>query len=478
MTPVTASPMLDECFALRPDVYKGCSDDGRTFLLGWPAATAVDAPDELVEVVLDALCGPAVTMAQLRNRVPAADRDRRTLDAMVRQLRAEGWLEVTVTWAGEPIYTVAPDRRPPAPDDASPPAPLVLSRFTVLHREEGELLVESPRSWCRLRIHEPSVLGLVGSIGLAHDRAPIVGGEVPDELRERLYRDLWRAGLAVPPDTEEGALSHRQWGPHELWFHDRSRVGRRPPGRSFGATWWARGLFPAPPARREPFPGPRFALHRPDVAARQREDPPLEAVLDTRRTVRYHDDDRPITAEQLGELLFRTARATVVFEKDGFEYVGRPHPAGGGAGELEVYPVVRLVDGLEPGMYHYDSYRHELERVRPLDAPVARILRIGAMAAMMEERRPQVMLVVAARFGRLMWKYQEMPYAAILKHVGVLYQSWYLVATAMGLAPCGLGAGDAAAFAEATGLDPLVESSVGEFLIGSRHAVPIPEKVP
>jgi hypothetical protein len=46
----------------------------------------------------------------------------------------------------------------------------------------------------------------------------------------------------------------------------------------------------------------------------------------------------------------------------------------------------------------------------------------------------------------------------------------YCVATAMGLAPCALGAGDPAVFAEATGLDPLVEGTVGEFILGSRPA--------
>ena len=43
----------------------------------------------------------------------------------------------------------------------------------------------------------------------------------------------------------------------------------------------------------------------------------------------------------------------------------------------------------------------------------------------------------------------------------------YLVATAMGLAPCALGGGNAALFAEAIGTDYCAESSVGEFVLGS-----------
>ena len=81
---------------------------------------------------------------------------------------------------------------------------------------------------------------------------------------------------------------------------------------------------------------------------------------------------------------------------------------------------------------------------------------------------PQVTLLIAARFARAMWKYESMAYALILKHVGVMYEALYLTSTAMGLACCGLGGGNAQAFASASGLPALVEGSVGEFVVGSR----------
>jgi SagB-type dehydrogenase family enzyme len=84
------------------------------------------------------------------------------------------------------------------------------------------------------------------------------------------------------------------------------------------------------------------------------------------------------------------------------------------------------------------------------------------------QKRPQVVLVLTARFARMAWKYETMAYAVMLKHVGVIFQTLYLVATAMGLAPCALGNGGADLFARAAGLDPLVEGSVGEFVIGSQ----------
>ena len=61
-----------------------------------------------------------------------------------------------------------------------------------------------------------------------------------------------------------------------------------------------------------------------------------------------------------------------------------------------------------------------------------------------------------------------MAYAVTLKNAGALYQQMYLVATAMNLAPCGLGGGDSDLFAEAAGLDYYAETSVGEFLLSSR----------
>jgi SagB-type dehydrogenase family enzyme len=79
-----------------------------------------------------------------------------------------------------------------------------------------------------------------------------------------------------------------------------------------------------------------------------------------------------------------------------------------------------------------------------------------------------VLITLTSRFQRLSWKYRAIAYATTLRHTGVLYQTMYLVATAMGLAPCGLGNGSADLSVRALRLDYLTESSVGDFLLGSR----------
>ena len=80
---------------------------------------------------------------------------------------------------------------------------------------------------------------------------------------------------------------------------------------------------------------------------------------------------------------------------------------------------------------------------------------------------PNILITISSRFQRVSWKYDAMAYATVLKNTGVLYATMYLVATAMGLGPCGVGLGDSDRFAIAAGTDYYKETSVGEFILGS-----------
>ena len=126
--------------------------------------------------------------------------------------------------------------------------------------------------------------------------------------------------------------------------------------------------------------------------------------------------------------------------------------------------VARCAD-LARGVYHYDASHHSLVRIPASDADVSRIV-ADAKRSSGDGANPQIILAIAARFGRVMWKYRSIGYANILRNTGVLYQTLYLAATELGLSACGIGAGDSALFARITGLDPLVEGTVGECVIG------------
>jgi SagB-type dehydrogenase family enzyme len=90
----------------------------------------------------------------------------------------------------------------------------------------------------------------------------------------------------------------------------------------------------------------------------------------------------------------------------------------------------------------------------------------GAAQAMGASADPQVLVTIAARFGRVSWKYSSIAYALILKDVGVLLQTLYLMAADMGLGGCAIGSTNIDLFARMTGIEFHVEGAVGQFSLG------------
>jgi len=381
---------------------------------------------------------------------------------LLAELDRGGWLTTTATWQGRPLWTVVPVGRPAA----EPAGGGVLSRFAALRRDGADLVLESPLAEARILVHDPALLPLLA------DPGPVGAAGIPAAHAAGFRRDLGRwCFLASSAESESDSLRVAQWSPHELGFHAGSRLGRHHPIGAAGAagTGWAAGRFPAVPARRPDSAAGAVPLPRADLRRLCTADPPLTAVLESRRSVRAHDEAQPLTLGQLGEFLDRCAGVRREWDVGGAELSRRPYPAGGALHELELYLAVRRVDGLAPGFYRYDPFGHRVERVTGLTQPVRRMLTLAATATEMAGP-PQLLVVIAARFGRLLAKYRAIGYALVLKHVGVLTQVMYSVATAMELAPCAVGTGDSDGFAEAAGVDPLEESSVGEFVLGSLPA--------
>jgi SagB-type dehydrogenase family enzyme len=136
---------------------------------------------------------------------------------------------------------------------------------------------------------------------------------------------------------------------------------------------------------------------------------------------------------------------------------------------MELYLTIEQCQGLAAGFYWYNPLEHTLSLLHEPNHETRQLL-FDANLAMGGPDRPQVLITLAARFQRVSWKYQSLAYSLILKDVGVIYATMYLVATAMHLAPCALGAGDSDLFPRLSGTDYLAETSVGEFMLGSRPA--------
>jgi SagB-type dehydrogenase family enzyme len=90
----------------------------------------------------------------------------------------------------------------------------------------------------------------------------------------------------------------------------------------------------------------------------------------------------------------------------------------------------------------------------------------SAALAMDAPGAPQILVTIAARFSRISWKYSSLAYSLILKDVGVLIQTFYMMATDMGLGGCAIGTNNIDLFAKMTGVEFHVEGPVGQFAIG------------
>lgn len=388
---------------------------------------------------------------------------------------------------GVPLATLVPT----APDFTTAAAAVsaahryVLSRFAYLHREGDAALLESPLATARVVLHDWRAGAMVQLLA-APRRCDDLRAGVPD-LDQAAVGDflalLITARMAGAARADGGCAADeapalRTWEFHDLLFHARTRSPRG--DRPFGGTYRFLGeLEPPAPLPALPAAGAPLELYRPHLHQLEETDPPLARVQEARRSIREYGA-QALTGEQLGEFLYRVGRVADYSEDELQGAAGavrlaaaaRPYAAAGGLYELELHVLVRRCDGLPGGLYRYDAERHCLwARTAPL-ADLEALAGDAGLAAAIPQQEIQVLVVVAARVARIAWKYASIAYALVLKDVGVLYDTMYLAATAMGLAPCALGAGSADLFARAAGLDAHDEVSVGEFLLGSRAAEP------
>ncbi len=272
---------------------------------------------------------------------------------------------------------------------------------------------------------------------------------------------LWHAGFVENADSIEPA-ARRTWEFHDALFHMISRgIDEQEP---YGATYRFKNAFNSPTAVKPAMEGERVELIPPQAVMRRSQ--PLEKVMSNRSSCRDYAAT-PIQIKDLSELLYRVARTKEQMKSEPQDLLSRPYPAGGSINELEFYLAVNRCRGLAEGFYHYDGHEHGLVRLRGDAPPVQRMLTCSARAmGQQPDHAPDVLIVISARVPRMAWKYQSMAYRAILFHVGIVFQTLYLVATDMDLAACAHGSGDHWAFVEATGIDPWEETAVGEFALG------------
>jgi SagB-type dehydrogenase family enzyme len=353
---------------------------------------------------------------------------------------------------------------------------LVLSRFAYMRRRGNEMVLESPRAGALFRICHPEIATALALLS------------TPQQIKQLRRQDSFPGVelLALLVDCQilfkteaasdsglrptEGDDNLVLWDFHDLLFHTRSTEGRH--ANPLGGLYPYAGLISPLPAMRPRWPGKKIDLRK-FSALQSAAISPAATLLRERHSTRSFDDQRPITLAELARFLDGAARVQARMRKrldlgDGgpvITYALRPYPSGGAAYELELYLAVDKCEGLARGFYHYDAGGHTLVPIN-VNRNELEALLMGAEFAMGAPAAPQILITVTARFGRISWKYSSIAYSLILNDVGVLIQTFYLMATDIGLGGCAIGSVNIDLFAKMTGIEFHIEGPVGQFAIG------------
>jgi SagB-type dehydrogenase family enzyme len=449
--------------------------NGYSVSLGTLSADAADRAQDLRQ---------GLPLASLASGKRSSDKE---IDLLVRRLARHGLLEYRLPGSqnDEDQVVIEPqlaDYWPQAPQLGDADI-IVLSRFAYLRRRGSEMVLESPRASALFRICDPKIATTIAILATPQPikqlrrQKDFPGIELLALLADcQILFKIDAAGAGLRPD--EGDDNFVLWDFHDLLFHTRSTEGRH--ANPLGGVYPYTDSIPPLPAVRPRWPGKKIDLRK-FSAAPAPAISPLVKLLRDRHSTREFDDHRPITLAELARFLDSAARvlstSSIPVDSGGgpmVEYAIRPYPSAGAEYPLELYLTVDKCEGLARGFYHYDAGEHAL---MPISTPTQEMDALLAKAefAMGAAAAPQILITIAARFGRVSWKYSSLAYALILKDVGALMQTFYLTATDMALGGCAIGIANIDLFAKLTGIEFHVEGPVGQFAIGRGMKSPASE---
>lgn len=157
----------------------------------------------------------------------------------------------------------------------------------------------------------------------------------------------------------------------------------------------------------------------------------IEASLQSRISSRKYGPD-PLNLDELSQLLW----AAQGISRSGNR---RNAPSAGALYPLEVYAVAGQVQGLAPGIYHYQAHGHGLELL--IGADRRQELAADALGQGSIVRAP-VSLLLTAVYERTAKKYGSRARRYVHMEVGHVAQNIYLQAAGLGLGTVMIGAFD------------------------------------
>jgi len=155
-------------------------------------------------------------------------------------------------------------------------------------------------------------------------------------------------------------------------------------------------------------------------------------VILNRKSIRKFSKE-PLELSELSLLLFGMTGLTRIYPNFSFRTV----PSAGGLYPIEIYPIVNNIEELDHGIYHYNIPNHYLELLSKGD------FRTEIAKGCLDQKiafNSAVNFVWTAIIERSRWKYLQRCYRYIYMDVGHIGQNFYLIAEALGLGACTIGA--------------------------------------
>lgn len=153
------------------------------------------------------------------------------------------------------------------------------------------------------------------------------------------------------------------------------------------------------------------------------------------RISRRKYSEEPILLEELSFLLWCTQGVKKVLKSR--LGVKRTVPSAGAKSPLETYLVVNRVEGLEPGLYRYISFTHQLMFIKQIDDAEEKIGEL-AFNQKFVGRAPLIFYWTAVPY-RTEWRYTILSHKFIAVDLGIVCQNLYMACEAINLGTVAIG---------------------------------------
>ena len=292
-----------------------------------------------------------------------------------------------------------------------------------------------------LRFHKPAVVADVAQ--------ELYGGLRPQEREEllELVQRLIHSHVLAEADAAP------ELAPEDAAFLSAYAATRRP----LAAPTY---LESPPPPIFKHYGGPSVAMPR----VQGQSHVSLEQAISSRRSRRTFSSE-PVTLEQVGGLLALANGLKGIVDDGHFGPCAQTtSPSAGCRHPLEIYVAAVRVQGLEPGIHHYDLPEHALVGVRGGEGFSRQV--VQSLINLEAPDTVAAVLLITAVFRRSTWKYGPRAFRFVHLDAGHLGQNVYLAAESVGLGVCGVGGWREEALEELLELDASQERVIYALILG------------